>query len=163
MENKPKRHGYITGYDPVSANIQKSKPFVTKKISGDYPKIEGEFKEEEYGQVPLKTSECVFDVPLLQKRISEIDKMKKRGFLGFYVDKKIPFESWPFWYDIRVPFGFGYYTKGLFWFRFKHNNKGFHIKNTKLHLETFSERMNIKGSGFNIGNWHFKWLKKYEG
>ena len=74
MENKPKRHGYITGYDPVSANIQKSKPFVTKKISCDYPKIEGEFKEEEYGQVPLKTSECVFDVPLLQKRIDELNK-----------------------------------------------------------------------------------------
>lgn len=140
MENKPKRHGYITGYDPVSANIQKSKPFVTKKISGDYPKIEGEFKEEEYGQVPLKTSECVFDVPLLQKRI---DELNKSSFKNFFV--------------------FGYYTKGLFWFRFKHNNKGFHIKNTKLHLETFSERMNIKGSGFNIGNWHFKWLKKYEG
>lgn len=140
MENKPKRHGYITGYDPVSANIQKSKPFVTKKISGDYPKIEGEFKEEEYGQVPLKTSECVFDVPLLQKRIDELNKSSFKNF-----------------------FGFSYYTKGLFWFRFKHNNKGFHIKNTKLHLETFSERMNIKGSGFNIGNWHFKWLKKYEG
>ncbi len=60
-------------------------------------------------------------------------------------------------------FGFGRKEKGLFWFRFKHNNKGFHIKNTKLHPETFSERINIKGSGFSIGNWHFKWLKKYAG
>jgi len=70
-------------------------------------------------------------------------------------DKK----SW----DFDAYLGFGYYTKGLFWFRFKHNNKGFHIKNTKLHMPTFSERMNIKGHGFNIGNWHFKWLKRYEG
>lgn len=59
--------------------------------------------------------------------------------------------------------GFGHKEKGLFWFRFKHNNKGFHIKNTKLHPLLFGERMNIKGSGFSIGNWHFKWLKKYEG
>lgn len=57
--------------------------------------------------------------------------------------------------------GFGRKEKGLFWFRFKHNNKGFHIKNTKNHPLLFSERINK--TGFSIGNWHFKWLKKYEG
>lgn len=56
---------------------------------------------------------------------------------------------------------FGHKEKGLFWFRFKHNNKGFHVKNTKLHPLLFGER--IGKTGFSIGNWHFKWLKKYEG
>lgn len=64
-------------------------------------------------------------------------------------------------YDFDLIFGHGIWTKGLFWFRFN-NRKGFHIKNTKIHELIFSERMNIKGSGFSIGNWHFKWLKRYE-
>ena len=140
MDNKPKMSGYIIGFDPINANMPKSKAFVTKKPNGDYPKIEAEWEEGEYNQVPLKVTEHVFNVHLLQ---SCTDELNKGSFKTF--------------------FGHGYYTKGLFWFRFKHNNKGFHIKNTKLHPETFSERMKIKGSGFSIGNWHLKWLKRYEG
>lgn len=146
---------YIIGHDPISKS-KNNKPFVFNKFISllNNSSIDTGF----YKSIPSNPCKICGNEMNFLATSTLATTSNNYGTEGYFVCsckkelQKLQFKNF---------LGFGRKEKGLFWFRFKHNNKGFHIKNTKNHPLLFSERINK--TGFSIGNWHFKWLKKYEG